>query len=149
MSGRTMGIHHTGITVRNIERSLAWWKEMFDVEPDTIIATGEPLPEAIQTSIGVPGAALTYAFIKIGDGMVELLEYHDPIGRDFDRSNSDVGAAHVCIRVADVVAQYEHMVAKGAKFRHPPIVLDGELEGNAFAYAQDPDGLSVEIWQEP
>lgn len=143
-----MGVHHVGMTVRSIDRSLAWWKEMFGMEP-AIEVRETHLSEAISAAIGVPGAYMSYAFLPAGDALVELLEYHDPTGRDFDLSNADVGAAHVALRIDDVQAQYDHMVAHGATFRHPPIALDGDLEGVVFAYAVDPDGLQVEIWQQP
>jgi glyoxylase I family protein len=143
-----MGVHHTGATVRDLQRSVAWWKEMFDVEPRVLVENSALSPEICQ-AIGVPDTVMSYAFLPVGDGLVELLEYHAPVGGDFELANKDVGAMHVAIRVKDVVGQYEHMISKGAHFRHPPIVLDGELEGVAFAYAVDPDGLQVEIWQEP
>jgi catechol 2,3-dioxygenase-like lactoylglutathione lyase family enzyme len=146
---KIMGVHHAGVTVRDLERSLAWYKEMFDVDPVVMVRNDEPLPEAIGEAVGVPGAMLSYAFLPFGDGLFELIEYHDPVGRDYELSNNDVGAMHVGIRVDDVVAQYEHMVARGAQFRHGPIILEGELEGVVFTYASDPDGIQVELWQEP
>jgi catechol 2,3-dioxygenase-like lactoylglutathione lyase family enzyme len=143
------GVHHVGMTVRSLDRSLAWWKEMFGLEPVIEIRSDEPLDPRIQTAIGVPGATMSYAFLPVGESMIELLEYHDPVGRDFSLSNSDVGAMHVALRIEDVQAQYDHMVARGASFLHPPIALEGELQGVVFAYAADPDGLQVEIWQQP
>lgn len=149
MSPKVMGVHHAGMTVRSLDRSLAWWKEMFDMEPAIEVRSTEPLAEEIQVAIGVPGAFLSYAFMPAGDTLIELLEYHDPVGRDFALSNSDVGAMHVALRIDDVQAQYDKMVALGATFRHPPIALEGDLVGVVFAYAVDPDGLQVELWQEP
>ena len=143
------GVHHVGMTVRSLDRSLAWWKEMFDVGPVIEVRSEAPLDTRIQTAIGVPGAFLSYAFLSVGETMIELIEYHDPIGRDFSLSNSDVGAMHVALRIEDVQAQYDYMVAAGAAFLHPPIALEGELEGVVVAYATDPDGLQVEIWQQP
>jgi catechol 2,3-dioxygenase-like lactoylglutathione lyase family enzyme len=143
-----LGVHHTGATVRDLHRSLAWWKAMFDVEPQVLVENAALSPEICE-AIGVPATVMSYAFLPVGGGLVELLEYHDPVGSDFALSNKDVGAMHIAVRVDDVPAQYEHMVSEGATFRHPPIVLDGDLEGVAFAYAIDPDGLQVEIWQEP
>lgn len=149
MSEQVRGVHHVGMTVRNLDLSLAWWKLMFDAEPTIEVRSTEPLDPRIQAALGVPGAFLSYAFIPVGETMIELLEYHDPIGRDFSLSNSDVGAAHVALRINDVQRQYEHMVSHGAVFLHPPIALEGELEGVVFAYASDPDGLQIELWQQP
>lgn len=146
-----MGVHHTGVTVRDIDRSLEWYRTMFGLEPAVLVRGDEPLAPEIGEAIGVPGARMHYAFLPVGDGgdQIELLEYLDPVGADFTLSNKDVGATHIAIRVDDCVAQYEHMTAHGAQFRHPPIVLEGDLAGVAFAYATDPDGIQVEIWQQP
>jgi catechol 2,3-dioxygenase-like lactoylglutathione lyase family enzyme len=146
---KLMGVHHAGVTVRDLDRSLAWYKEMFDVEPTIDVRSTEPLAAEIGEALGVPGACLSYAFLPIGSGLFELIEYHDPSGVDYALSNNDVGAMHVAFRVDDAPAQYEYMKARGAHFRHPPIVLEGDLKGVAFAYASDPDGIQVEIWQEP
>jgi catechol 2,3-dioxygenase-like lactoylglutathione lyase family enzyme len=149
MSDQVRGVHHVGMTVRNLDRSLEWWKQMFEAEPAIEVRSTEPLDPRIQTALGVPGAFLSYAFLSIGETMIELLEYHDPIGQDFSLSNKDVGATHVALRINDVQRQYEQMVERGATFLHPPIALEGELEGVVFAYASDPDGLQVELWQQP
>jgi catechol 2,3-dioxygenase-like lactoylglutathione lyase family enzyme len=148
-AAKLMGVHHAGVTVRDLDRSLAWYKEMFDLEPTICVRNTEPIAPEIGEAVGVPGACLSYAFLPIGSGLVELIEYHEPVGGDYELSNNDVGATHVGFRVDDVAAQYEYMKARGAHFRHPPIVLHGELEGVVFAYASDPDGLQVELWQEP
>ena len=151
MHATAMGIHHTGITVRDIKASLEWYKTMFGFEPSVHVGAEEPLLAAIGEALGVPGARVEYAFMPVGsDGaQIELLQYHYPAGEDFSLGNNDVGAVHVCIRIDDCLAQYEHMKANGARFRHPPIELDGDFEGVAFAYAMDPDGIQVEIWQQP
>jgi Glyoxalase/Bleomycin resistance protein/Dioxygenase superfamily len=122
---------------------------MFGIEPAIEVRSTEPLDPRIQRAIAVPGAFLSYAFLAAGETLIELIEYHDPIGHDFSLSNSDVGAMHVALRLEDVQAHYEHMVARGASFLHPPIALEGELAGVVFAYATDPDGLQVELWQQP
>jgi catechol 2,3-dioxygenase-like lactoylglutathione lyase family enzyme len=144
-----MGVHHAGVTVRNLDRSLAWYREMFDLEPTVTVRNDDLLREDVATAIGVPGAILSYAFLPIGNALLELIEYHQPAGRDYDLGNNDVGATHVGFRVDDVRAQYEYMKSKGVRFLHPPIVLEGQLEGVVFAYASDPDGIQVELWQEP
>jgi catechol 2,3-dioxygenase-like lactoylglutathione lyase family enzyme len=146
---RPLGLHHAGVTVRSLDRSLAWWRQMFGVEPTMHVHNEAPLPEATSQALGVPGASLSYAFLPIGDGIVELIEYHQPVGGAYELRNNDIGAMHVGIRVVDIQAQYEHMVSSGAVFRHPPIRLEGERKGVSFAYATDPDGIQVELWEGP
>src|SRR5260221_13963560 len=97
-----MGVHHAGVTVRDLDRSVAWYKEMFDVEPTVHVRNTEPVAAEIGAAVGVPGACLSYAFLPIGSGLFELIEYHDPVGGDYELSNNDVGAMHVAFRVDDV-----------------------------------------------
>ena len=76
------GMHHIGLTVASLERSLAYYKEMFGLEPE-FVATGDG--DDLSRAVGVPGAKLTFAFLRVGAGTVELIEYRqrkaDPLRR--------------------------------------------------------------------
>lgn len=139
------GVHHVGITVRDMQRSLDWYRRMFDLEPGPVShGEGQQLSESLQ----VGGAELSFAMIRIGGTRIEFLQYHQPTGRDFDRTNGDVGSAHVCLEVSDIAAAYADLTAKGAVFNAPPITLtDGAFAGSTWAYLRDPDGIQLEIWQ--
>jgi catechol 2,3-dioxygenase-like lactoylglutathione lyase family enzyme len=143
-------LHHIGIPVSNIERSLAWYREMFGLVDNK---TGGGSGEEISAALEVPNAELTVAFLAVGDQvLLELLEYKTPEGAPYDRRNCDVGAIHVCFEVGDIEAAYERLLAMGVEFNHPPIRLDasaGDLDGYAFAYFRDPDGLQLELFQLP
>lgn len=140
------GIQHVGVPVRSLERSLAFYREMFGLEPRfTARAEGEETSRLL----GVPNAVLAYAFIDLGNTVLELLEYEQPRGKDYDRRNCDVGATHVCFEVADVEAACERLREAGVEFSSPPVHIDeGPLAGCATAYFKDPDGIQLEIFQE-
>jgi catechol 2,3-dioxygenase-like lactoylglutathione lyase family enzyme len=142
---RPKGMHHVGIPVRSIERSLEWYREMFDLEP-SFIASAEG-PELSQT-VQLEDARLRFAFLELGNTVLELLEYESPVGEDFALRNCDVGAAHICFEVQDVEATYEQLRARGANFSIKPTpVLGGVLEGDWCCYMRDPDGIQIELWQ--
>jgi catechol 2,3-dioxygenase-like lactoylglutathione lyase family enzyme len=146
-------MHHAGFTVRDLDASLAWWKEMFGIEPALVVRAAEPVPGSVGAALGVPGAVLSFAFMA-PDGLdkpfFELLEYRGAPQREEPPANNDVGAAHLAIEVDDAWAQYEHMRARGAEFRHAPIELaGGPLAGGVFAYVSTPDGVEVELIQLP
>lgn len=147
MTFHVTGVHHVGITVRNLERSFEWYTRMFGVQPGPINhGSGPDLERGVQ----VPGATLSFSMIRIGNVNVEFLEYHEPEGRDWDRTNGDVGSAHICLEVDDIDAAYSELSARGAVFNGPPVTLtDGELAGSRWAYLRDPDGIQLEIWQYP
>lgn len=147
MSFAVSGVHHVGITVRDLQRSLDWYRRMFDLEAGPVSrGSGSQLSASLQ----VPDAELSFAMVRIGGTRIEFLQYHHPEGRDFDRTNGDVGSAHVCLEVSDISAAYRDLTAKGAVFNAPPITLtDGAFAGSTWAYLRDPDGVQLEIWQSP
>lgn len=138
-----LSIHHVGVTVRSLERSLRFYREMLDLEPFAVMGISG---SEISGSVGVPGAELSLAFIRLGETQLELLEYRSPHGRDYSLRNNDVGAAHVCFQVDDIEAAYEKLRAKGVEFTSPPLrVESGEFAGRAIAYFRDPDGVTLEL----
>ena len=147
MAFQVLGVHHVGITVRDMQRSFEWYSRMFALTPGPV---SEGSGEALSRSVQVDDAALAFSMIMIGNTRLEFLEYHHPEGRDFDRSNGDVGSAHVCLEVSDLEAAYQDLLEKGAVFNAPPVTLDsGVLIGSKWAYLRDPDGIQLEIWESP
>ena len=138
-------VHHVGITVRNLEESLQWYERIFDVKPEFIAeGTGPDLARAV----GVPDVNLRFAFLRFGSCVLELLHYDNDRQETFDRSNADVGSAHVCIEVPDLQKAYADLQAKGIEFLAPPLHIDdGPLAGGAFVYFKDPNGVTLEVSQ--
>lgn len=141
------GVHHIGVTVRSVQRSLDWYSRMFGLTPATVNhGEGAELARSVQ----VPGAELSFSMMRIGGTRIEFLEYHEPVGEDFDRGNNDVGATHICLEVSDIDEAYSALRAKGAVFNGPPVLIsEGELAGSRWAYLRDPDGIQLEVWQSP
>ena len=147
MAFQLTGIHHIGLTVRDINRSFEWYTKMFDLSPGPVNhGSGQKLSEALQ----VKDVELSFSMVSIGGTRIEFLQYHNPVGKDFDRTNGDVGSTHICIQVTNMDAAYAELQAKGAVFNAPPITLtDGDLAGSKWAYFRDPDGIQLEIWESP
>src|SRR5438094_9532749 len=85
---------HTGITVENLERSLAFWRDVLGFElSHTAHQTGE-LAEEIT---GVEGAEIKLAVLKTPSGhKIELLEYlASPDRKQAEVRPCDVGHLHV------------------------------------------------------
>ncbi|MEU4286803.1 VOC family protein [Kribbella sp. NPDC026596] len=138
-------MHHVGITVRDLEASLAWYERMFGLRPEFVAHGSGP---ELSAAVGVPDAKLRFAFLRFGSCVVELLHYDNEREDTFDRSNADVGSAHVCIDVPDLQAAYDDLRGKGVEFLAPPLHIDdGPLEGCAFVYFKDPNGVTLELFQ--
>ena len=141
------GLYHVGLTVSDLDRSLDWYKRVLGLEAEFV---AEGAGAELSKAVGVEGAAIRFAMIPLGNAYVELLEYTSPKGKPFDRMNSDVGSAHVCFEVPDILNAYTHLMQKGAAFFSEPFpIIGGPLDGCSFAYFQDPDGLCLEILQRP
>ncbi|HEX7289946.1 MAG TPA: VOC family protein [Conexibacter sp.] len=139
------GLHHVGVTVRSIERSLAWYRDVFGLEPSFVALSEGPV---LERTVGLENARLRYAMLELSGCRLELIEYLSPIGDDFTLRNCEVGATHVCFEVADIDAVYAELRAKGVEFSvEPSQVLGGVLEGDRYCYFRDPDGIQLELWQ--
>ena len=140
-------MHHVGITVRDLEASLAWYERIFGVKPEFVAQGSGP---DLSKAVGVPGADLRFAFLRFGSCVVELLCYDNDREETYTRSNADVGSAHVCIDVPDLRAAYQDLLGKGVEFLAPPLLIDdGPLEGCSFVYVKDPDGITLELFETP
>jgi catechol 2,3-dioxygenase-like lactoylglutathione lyase family enzyme len=144
-------IHHVGIPVSSIERSLPWYTDVLGLLDGEVKGGGGG--KAISSALQVPGADVRFAFLEVGDVKVELLEYRWPKdGKAFRSSNHDVGTVHVCFEVDDIDRAYGDLTAQGVAFNAPPIRLgeeNGPLAGHAFAYFRDPDGIQLELFELP
>ena len=74
-SFRMIAADHTGITVTNLERSLAFWRDVLGFElSHRAHHTGDLASEVT----GVPGAEISIAVLKGYGQKIELLEYLAP-----------------------------------------------------------------------
>ncbi len=139
---------HIGITVKNLDESLYFYHDLLGLE----IAT-EPSPwfdhPGLGPAVGVPGAILRQVCLKLGDTLMELLEYSAPPSDTSAplRSNS-LGASHVAFLVDDIEETVKDLSSKGIEFFSPVNVVDeGVLSGWRWVYFSDPDGYPLELVQ--
>jgi catechol 2,3-dioxygenase-like lactoylglutathione lyase family enzyme len=148
-SFRILSADHTGITVSNLERSLAFWRDVLGFElSHTTHQTGEMAKEIT----GVNGAEIKLAVLKTpGSHKIELLEYLAPLDRKhLDLCPCDVGHVHVALIVDDLDAVLERITASGWKASGKPQTLKaGPNAGKRVVYVRDPDGTTIEFMQPP
>ncbi len=137
------GVQHVGITVSDLERSLAWYSSVLGVVEEFRAAGSGPV---VSELMQVENADVTAVFLRVGGMFVELLQ-HKTEGRPFDRKNNDIGAMHLCFHVADVDAAYEALRAEGVNVNAPPLYNEeGRLKGVGVLYFRDPDGVQFEFF---
>ena len=139
---------HTGITVANLERSLAFWRDVLGFEfSHRTHHTGDLAGEVT----GVPGAELTLVVLKAPGHKIELLEYHAPADRTRAHLRPcDIGSVHVAFTVDNLDAVLERIAASGWKAAgHPQTLQSGPNAGKRVVYVRDPDGTTIEFMQPP
>ncbi len=101
---------HTGITVSNLERSLAFWRDVLGFE---FSHTAHQTGELAQEITGVAGAEIKLAVLRAPGGhKIELLEYLAPADRKrADIRPCDVGSVHVALLVHDLDSVLERIAA--------------------------------------
>jgi len=147
---RILAADHTGITVSNIERSLAFWRDVLGFEPShTAHQTGEMASEIT----GVADAEIKLAVLKAPGGhKIELLEYLAPpqLKRHVSLRPCDVGSVHIALFVDDLDAILNAIDASGWKAAGKPQTLQsGPNAGKRVVYVRDPDGTTIEFMQPP
>ncbi|HXM73964.1 MAG TPA: VOC family protein [Chthoniobacterales bacterium] len=140
---------HTGITVSNLERSLAFWQDVLGFElSHRTHQTGELAGEIT----GVPDAEISLAVLKGYGHKIELLDYKAPPDRKqhVDLRPCDVGSVHVALLVDDLDAVLNAIAASGWKAAGKPQTLEsGPNAGKRVIYVRDPDGTTIEFMQPP
>jgi catechol 2,3-dioxygenase-like lactoylglutathione lyase family enzyme len=146
MSFRIIAADHTGITVSDVERSLAFWREVLGFELSHRAHQKGELAEKIT---GVRGAEILIAVVKAPGHKIELLEYRAPADRKkLDARPCDVGSVHVALVVDDLEAVLKTIAASGWQAAGEPQTLTvGPNAGKRVIYVRDPDGTTIEFMQ--
>jgi catechol 2,3-dioxygenase-like lactoylglutathione lyase family enzyme len=140
------GLHHVGITVRDLEASIRFYHDVLGLE-----FSNEPSPwfegDELSLGVGVPGAALRQVSLLAGDTTLELLEYRSPPSEtERPLASNSRGASHVAFVVDDIEAIKTELEGKGVDFYSAVNVVDeGVLAGWRWVYFEDPDGYPLEL----
>ena len=146
---RILTADHTGITVTNLERSLAFWRDVLGFE---FSHRAHQKGERASEITGVPAAELLLAVLKTPSGhKIELLEYLAPSDRKHMIPRPcDVGSVHVALTVDNLDAALQKVAEFGwATAGKPQTLTTGPNAGKRVVYVRDPDGTTIEFMQMP
>jgi catechol 2,3-dioxygenase-like lactoylglutathione lyase family enzyme len=144
---RIISADHTGITVSNVEASLAFWRDILGFEFSHAAHQKGELAEEIT---GVKGAEIKLAVLKTPGGhKIELLEYLGPADRKrASLRPCDIGSVHVAVLVDELAPVLERVAASGWQAAGKPQTLTrGPNAGKRVVYVRDPDGTTIEFMQ--
>jgi len=124
--------HHVGISVPNVEESIAWYHKMLGFE--------------VVTRMKQQG--MTVGHIRRGNCYIELFQVEGakPLPEYRRDPSADLrvhGLAHMAFQVADVQAAIKELKAKGAEIAMNPV----DTPGVAFAFVRDNAGNCFELIQ--
>ena len=135
-----VGADHTGITVSNLERSLAFWRDVLGFE---LSHSAHQKGELAHQITGVEGAEIKLAVLKAPGGhKIELLEYLAPADRKRENLRPcDVGSVHVALLVEDLDAVLAQIAASGWEAAGKPQTLTkGRMPVSASFTCATPTG---------
>jgi catechol 2,3-dioxygenase-like lactoylglutathione lyase family enzyme len=141
------GFDHVGVTVQDLDRSLAFYHDLLGLE--VLRRRDRFKAEYVQKLVGLPDAEMSVAMLAIPNGgKVELVQYHEPLGKQIDAAPCDRGGVHFALLVEDIHWLKAALEASGVAFvSEPQCSPSGPTQGTYFVYCRDPDGAIVELIQ--
>jgi catechol 2,3-dioxygenase-like lactoylglutathione lyase family enzyme len=138
-----MRFNHVGISVADIDRSIAFYRDMLGLQQlCEVFPFGGDQFEAI---MDIPGVTGRMCMIGNGHLQLELFEFDGARAKDPEYPVSDRGYSHFGVEVDDIAATFARLEAAGTRI-HSPIITFNQ-GGMQAAYCRDPDGNVFEILQ--
>jgi catechol 2,3-dioxygenase-like lactoylglutathione lyase family enzyme len=145
---RVSSIGHTGITVSDLDRSIHFYRDVLGLPvSEPVHCTGEMFEKVT----GVPGAEIDISFVRAPGHVIELLCFRKPDDQVRSSLRScDPGFWHLALKVSDL----ERVVAAVGRAGFQALsavqgVREGPLNGLQVVYVRDPDGVVLELIEEP
>ena len=146
------GFFHGGIAVRDMERSLAFYRDALglgiycDVTLDAV--------DYVRSVLGIKmtNARLVYLTVPGADGIyVELIEYRGTDGHPVVPRAWDPGTGHLCFHVSDAEQLHARARSLGYRSRSEDAIEIpiGPNAGGRAVYLLDPDGYHIELFERP
>jgi catechol 2,3-dioxygenase-like lactoylglutathione lyase family enzyme len=156
----TTGIHHTGITVSDLDRTIAFYEGVVGMR---LIGRkhrrGPNLGTALRgdratarcsaaPNCGEEPGEILIADMALGEARVEFIQYVDPPGGAYHGDPSFAGSAHIAIVTDDIEAEYRRLERAGVRF-HTGVRTVDDPSGLVWkwCYFRDPDDICVELVQ--
>jgi lactoylglutathione lyase len=145
---QTERLHHTGLTVGDLERSLAFYRDLLGME---VVLEQEKQGGYLGAIVGYPDAHVRMAHVRApgSEHRLELFQYLAPAMQERPLEPRQIGPTHVCLVVDDLRALYGRLSAAGVdSWFSPPVEVDtGANRGSLALYVRDPDGIILELFE--
>lgn len=139
MAGEVVAVDHVGYVVTDLDAAVRFFVEVLGFADANRRGEWRSDDDLLTRLFGVePRAEARYAFVKIGDDLVELLEWTAPDRATDIPKNSDPGGRHLALAVTGLDALVERLAAQ-------PGVTVRELSERGFRYVSTPFGLDIQL----
>lgn len=144
-------IHHLGLTVSDIERSIGFYRDVLGM---TLIRRRPRVTaDYVSKQTGYEGLELNVASFRVSDDSkqsLEVVQYLNHEGPPSDAATNRSGNSHLCLLVDDLRSCYDDLSTQGVRFKSEPVTITaGPNEGGLVVYLYDPDGYTLEMFQPP
>jgi len=147
MTSPVLSVGHTGITVSDLDSSVRFYREILGLPvSEKAHCTGEMFEKVT----GVPGADLDVCFVRAPGHVIELLCDRAPGRVSSALRSCDPGFMHLCLKIRDI----DGVLMSASRAGFAPVgevqrVSEGLLAGLRVVYMRDPDGVVIELIEEP
>ncbi len=140
-----VGMDHTGFVVKDIDKSVAFYKEVIGLEVAREIEREGDAPSQL---LGYDDMHYKAALLNMGGGhKLELIQYMNPEPTDRPTEERNVlGASHLAFMVDDMQATFERILSGGGQKLNAPVEV---APSRVCCYLQDPDGNWIELIEDP
>jgi glyoxylase I family protein len=139
------GIHHVGIVAHDLDRLVAFYRDVIGLEEVAGMEWQRGSPDVDQI-VGIKDSAARLVMMRLGNVMLEFFEYFSPAsyGNPADRQPYHCGYAHLCLDVTDIEAEHARLRKLGMTAHAPPPSPVLGMPMRAI-YMRDPEGNIVEL----
>lgn len=143
-------VHHIGLTVSDIERSVAFYRDMLGL---TVIARRETNADYVGKQTGYEGVTLKVASLRVrpdSEQSIEMVQYVTHGAAAIEPATNRPGSTHLCFEVNDLRGAYEDLRRRGVQFKTEPVeITSGPNQGGWGVYFYDPDRYVIELHEPP
>jgi catechol 2,3-dioxygenase-like lactoylglutathione lyase family enzyme len=137
MTQLRLRLHHFGLSVADLDTTIAWYIEKLGFERDY--------------AYQIPPLQARVAFLRLGDLRVELFEVRGaaPAPSSASTPASDLGVhglKHVALAVEDIEVARDHLQARGVEFVTDVAVVPAS-NTERYAFFRDNNGILIELFE--
>lgn len=139
---------HVNVMCSDFDKSLAFYCDVLGASVAGGI-TEEATSPGLKDVMGFSGpttfrGAMLYWGDRHRSSYIDLVQYSEP-GAAVERTGKDLGMARIALRVKDVEAAKEWLVANGVELDGDVIDLSLRGRGRKILFIRDPDGTLLEL----